>query len=122
MLDEIGKAAREKGVAARGLKKWSAGNAETEYQGGGSPTSRTHEDLDRGDHSLARPRCDFGTGSCPGPFAMPSVAVIQKRQATSGRRVSACASLPHCGYLAVREGRNGLRTEVFVTRIEAKHG
>src|SRR5207237_442280 len=33
LLDEIGKAAREEGVPVRGLKKCSAGNAETEYGG-----------------------------------------------------------------------------------------
>src|SRR5207253_470038 len=32
LLDEIGKAAREEGVPVRGLKKCSAGNAETEYR------------------------------------------------------------------------------------------
>jgi len=33
LLDEIGQAAREEGVSVRGLKKCSAGNAETEYAG-----------------------------------------------------------------------------------------
>jgi uncharacterized protein len=32
LLDEIGRAAREEGVPVRGLKKCSAGNAETEYR------------------------------------------------------------------------------------------
>jgi len=88
VLDEIGKAAREEGVAARGLKKWSAGNAESNLIPLCDPSQLAQ--VSQGTHPEG----------CPGPFAMRSVAVIQKRQATSGRRVSACALLPHCGYLA----------------------
>jgi len=98
VLDEIGKAAREEGVTLIPVERRRdveirsrLGNQS--ILGHRSGFARLGSRRYSASRSLARLRCDFGAGSCPGPFAMRSVAVIQKRKR---RVVAAYRLVRHC--------------------------